>query len=1414
MNHRTASEASWLMGVTIHDRKIRRVLGGEVACRGENNHRERKSIGLVFALALVVSLGVASAPVFANPDVVVVDRFNIEHNVTAIATTTPQLAQIEDPSSDNVNIIGGWRKVRHVQFASGVVSGTVVNATDRTASHDNFSGTRSTNVLTWDGTNDQDGLQFELEANFDFQCPQDGAERGFSFVTDVQANSATLTFEVYTDASNFSAYTFQITQTPPTELVVIPFSLLDSGGPGVTVTGTLDWADINAIRLTSVADVNAVDFQLLSPIVASCGLDFGDAPQAGAAPAGENHTGFNYPVTLGIGGSGGAGLHFIGGPFLGLGTNDTDAEPDGQPTLAADGDDVAGTNDEQAVVGGFPSRPITSGTLPGFTPEGPLTCDGVAMTSIVGEFSTVNANDLYCVTLEVSNPTGRPANVVGWIDFDGSGNWGNSGCGTSANGLVTGTCERSSAQVFIGSVWGSTGTATCNVTAPGDEDPPVGMGGSSWDTGNVPANCEGHVVLVWDLSNFRNQQDHFTVNATYARFRISTDTDTFLTASGATPCCTAVDGEVEDHKIDPGLLPVTVSSFESRWTGQGLEVSWATSSESENVGFYIWGFDGEELHLLTPEMIRSRAVDLVEPQQYSVLITDRRARSMESLAVAAVDIFGQEAIYGLYQTGSAFGREAEFDSIDWASIRQEVAQTLTMHESLGSRASEQAPVVAADFRVRQTGMHRISYEQLVEAGMNFAGVNPAHLAVTRAGEAVPRFIRAQSAVDGSRASAASNIQFGPGSYIEFWGEKPGFPDAIYVQEYIYRVSIEPRKAVTGRLLAQRVMAGNPLPYYLGSFTVNDDNFYAMGSPLADPWIAARLDTFNDAGRTYQTEVVTGPQFAPGAAGRLEVAVAGFVAHSVSPAHHVRVYFNDVPVYDALFGARQRYDIAAEIPAHLIVSGANQVRVTLPGGTSAPFDIVDVDTVTLFYPRAFSLIDGAVLIEEAQARSRVQVPDAPSGDLSSVFAWDGQYLRELRSHERTGAGLIFQTLENPAMQYWVSTQQAMLTPESVGGVPAMDLLAEPADFLVIAHPAFIPISEFDTHPLNEFVNLRRGEGWTVRVVDVTDIQLQFGGGMPLPWAVTDFLRAAATVFAPTHVLLVGGDSADYHDRRGLGSLSFIPTIYAPTGRTPHTPSDGLLADLTGDGIADLAIGRWPVRTIGDLSSIVTKTRDWSASVSDLRSAVWVADSNDARHPSFTGKAGRMLGQLDDAGWGSLSYISLDSMSPSVARRQLFDAIEAGATFTGFVGHGTPTSWTFQNLLRSNDVRQLHNEGNPTLISASSCMATYFVSPSLNTVSHRLMNGFRVDSNNQPIAGAANGAVAIHGASVNAALGQNEFMVSQVKAGLLQGESLGEAVRLAREAAAERGMRDQVVNWVLLGDPTLRLNRDLQAASARN
>ncbi|MDZ7841400.1 MAG: C25 family cysteine peptidase [Gammaproteobacteria bacterium] len=975
-------------------------------------------------------------------------------------------------------------------------------------------------------------------------------------------------------------------------------------------------------------------------------------------------------------------------------------------------------------------------------------------------------------------------------------------------------------------------------------------------------------------------------------------------------------------------LPVSLNSFESRLFGNRLDVEWTTASETFNAGFAVWAKVDDEWRLITPRTVVSGVTDAVTPQEYktTIRLSDIDPRAIEGLALSSIDTTGSQELYGSFEIGKSYGEKLMPEPIPWRDIRAEYETRMTNQgyvkqgrkwyrnarqesdkrrrayrsalekararfsalfgDDQGSSANgsgsvpeqqrnrnadpEQYDVPSLEVSVTRPGMQRLRFEDLLGAGVDLSGVRANAIAVTLKGEAVPRHIE----------QGSGNGGLGPGGYIDFWGVLPDYPDALYLSEYIYRIEVDPSKARLAGHVQREARRGQAVA--LHPVRVNEDLAYSFSTATEDPWYAAML-RYPWGPLDYTATVNVDDALAADRPGRVEVVVTARTSFpEVNPDHRIRVRVNGQVVLEREADGNRALTLTGEVPAGVLAPGGNTVTVELPGGTAAPFEIVLVDRVALWYPRALAAVDNRLHMEDDVTASGLQGSGFDRDDLVA-YATDGKgNLGQLQVHRRpdpawtdalTGVteriwalraelwwvrrdrdardrlvGLLSEAQDEyrrlqsnrswtavvptvsrtpgvEGVEYWLSTTSGLNRPQVLGTVQEEDLLADAADFLLIVHPSFMPESGEGSHPLNRYMDRRQSQGWRVRAVALDAIQNAYGGGMALPGALTSFLAAADAAFDYSHVLLVGDDSYDYLDNLGLGSVSFVPTMYTKANVINFSPSDGLLTDLDGDGLSDKAVGRWPVRTLTDLEVMVQKTLDWEDSVSgprDARTSVWVTDSEDPAVASFEAQAERMIGTLQTplAGGGGepwpaeqISRVYFDEVSAEAglsvaqtARGELMEALSAGQTVTGFVGHGSPTAWTFQGLLGPQHVSEMDNEGRPTLITTLTCYTSYFVSPNTDTLAHRLMKGYRKDGQGNEIPGVANGAVAVHGAATLSGYTDNESLARRTLAHQLQdGDTLGEAIRKARVAAFEAGQLDTAKNWALLGDPTLTIGQ---------
>jgi len=988
---------------------------------------------------------------------------------------------------------------------------------------------------------------------------------------------------------------------------------------------------------------------------------------------------------------------------------------------------------------------------------------------------TFGPGDSWPIEVPVTNLTGGPALLCGWIDFDEDGNLSN-----VDGGVGLSDAERACTSVPTGLI----------------------------STGDVPDTVTLQFVLPQDTVNP-------SIGQFIGRLRITTD---WASPADAVTSGLASDGEIEDHPISSvSTLPVSIASFESHQVDQGVELHWTTVAETRNAGFYVWGDRGNGVELLTPKAIPAKAGDAVSVRHYRHLIEGAELAGFRDLAVSAVDYQGKEELYGLFEPGRVYGRHGASEPIDWArhalEARSRIKQRGAAMSRLQSNSGQAQQISAADVEPASPGVVEVTYSELAAAGLDLAGVAVKRVAVSLKGKPVAREVIGAQSVGGEAV-------FGPGAAIRFWADTPGLPDALYVDALRYRIEDSEARArpATSQVgvwsgfgdsfesVASSAPAEDSALFWQ---RVDDDVAYHFSTPLDDPWYAALLRADRD--NAHATGFELDSAALTDRPGRLKVVLGGLTDYPVAPDHHAVVEVNGTRVGETRFDGQSPEMLDLDVPAGVLQAGTNTVTVRAPGGTAAPFDLFVVDRVELGHERRLQATADRLLIEDRGAGADIEAAGFTPGALVA-YARDGSGGLHALGVDRPGGGRIeVDALDVPA-DYWLATPGALVRAATIQPLPAADPLAGvKADLLVIAHPAFLPLSAGEAHPLNDYVAAREAEGWNVALFDIGEIQRHYGYGMALPEAVTRFLAAADARMAYEHVLLVGGDSYDYLDHLGLGSISFIPTRYAPTRFIPHTPADALLADLDGDGVSDKALGRWPVRSLDDLRSIVTKTLDWKG-MQGRRDAVWVTDSEDPRQSSFQAQAGRMLEPLLAAQWPQqgLARIDFDQVTPApgltvaeTARQQLFARLQAGTALTGFVGHGSPTMWTFQGLLSPDDLADLDNVGRPTLISTMTCYTSYFVSPRNDTVAHRWMNGYGEDAFGQPVSGRANGAVAIHGAATLSNYDQNERVAREVLNQQLDGATLGQAIERARDRAALLGLDDQVINWTLLGDPTLKL-----------
>ena len=898
-------------------------------------------------------------------------------------------------------------------------------------------------------------------------------------------------------------------------------------------------------------------------------------------------------------------------------------------------------------------------------------------------------------------------------------------------------------------------------------------------------------------------------------------------------------------------LPVTLNQFESRQRLHRIDVTWQTATETFTVGFNVWADVGGEWVQLNNRLIRTRRLDSITPQRYRARLSTRNLDGeVVALALTSVDFNGYEEGFGPFAVGERYGSETEFEPVPWADIQAEFAARMAERglvlrdgrwvvDRRGAGVSA-ASSTLAHVGVREDGMVRVTYEQLLTAGVDFASVRERDIAISFKGRPVPRRVLGP----GSR--------FGPGSTLDFYGEAPKGEDALYLAESVYQIRESREDALNVQTLTRRP-GGSPMTY-LDTMTVEEDNSYANILPTGDPFLMAFFVATGGNGGTYPA--LTQPGYSitveddldPLQPAFIELNLAGISnppgidedgEPGVDPDHAVEILVNDQPatLENPTFEGYGQWIVRGELAPGVLQIGDNALRIRLLPTGYTQSDIVALDSYAVHYHRPLQQEQGAIEIGEINNMLGDGTPRGYTveGFDSTVEGYafspsDDDYpgnLIRLRVRHRNSGGLYqasIPTVADPGTRYVLANPAEFSSPFAIyPGDATLDVLSRVGDYLLIVHPNFLPDiahTTADDHPLIAYVEAKELEGYTPQIVSLDDIVEQFGFGMQTPTAITRYLNAARAAFDYQHVLLVGGDVYDYLDKLGTGAMSFIPTRYAVTNtRLQYTPTDALIADLDNDEISDVALGRWPVRTLDELGVIVDKTlafEDPANGVYADRTALLIAEEITPQEGyNFSAQMDRINDSLVSADpinpggeirWDetvdAVDRVDVQELidDPAIppqevvptARQAIIDGINQpnGQALTVFGGHGAPMNWSFSNLMTpaiaSDD---LENTGTPTLMMPMACYTTYYNEPTTDTLAHQLL-----------LAG-DKGAVAIHAAATLSGYDENEaFGITTLGHQLRDRDTLGQAVEKARRSSPSRDVR---INWTLLGDPTLRL-----------
>jgi hypothetical protein len=342
----------------------------------------------------------------------------------------------------------------------------------------------------------------------------------------------------------------------------------------------------------------------------------------------------------------------------------------------------------------------------------------------------------------------------------------------------------------------------------------------------------------------------------------------------------------------------------------------------------------------------------------------------------------------------------------------------------------------------------------------------------------------------------------------------------------------------------------------------------------------------------------------------------------------------------------------------------------------------------------------------------------------------------------------------------------------------------ADYVIVSHAAFLGALQ----PLRQ---LREARGHTVAVVNVEDLYDEFSFGQKTPFAIRDFVRRARTAWRlpPRFLLLVGNATTDPRNYLGTNEPDYLPTKIIDTA-VLETASDDWFADLDGDGVPELAVGRLPARSASQAAAIVAKIRAYETEAAGewSHAVTLVADARARGDADFAG-ASAALQPYIPAGY-TVHQIDRGETGTGPAQATLVGLVQQGQAIVHYSGHGSVQIW-HDDLLTTDVAAAFSNGARLPLFVMMNCLNGFF---------HGL---FPEESLAEALvrapAGGAIGAWASSGLTdprIQQVLDEALFRV------LFTGgyRTVGEVLVAAKQAVSSPDVRR---TWIFFGDPAMQL-----------
>lgn len=360
-----------------------------------------------------------------------------------------------------------------------------------------------------------------------------------------------------------------------------------------------------------------------------------------------------------------------------------------------------------------------------------------------------------------------------------------------------------------------------------------------------------------------------------------------------------------------------------------------------------------------------------------------------------------------------------------------------------------------------------------------------------------------------------------------------------------------------------------------------------------------------------------------------------------------------------------------------------------------------------------------------------------------------------------------------------------------------------EMIIVTHPNFT----------NEAIRLAEHhmdyDGMSTVVVDLLQIYNEFSSGAQDISAIRDFVKMmyekASAGNEPKYLLLFGDASFDYKDRIPDNS-NYLPTWESPESLNPVGSyiKDDFFGLLDGDNMVDIGIGRFVVSSISQAEDAVNKTIHYAINtdevMDDWRNIICLIADDEDNNLHFS-DAEKIAYQIDTSNQDiNIDKIYLDAYeqvsTPSGEKypkvtQDINTRVDRGALMMNYIGHGGELGLAHERILKIVDINSWNNINNMPVFITATCEFSRFDDAERTSAGEYVF----LNPNGGGIALFTTTRATYAGGNLRLNKNINKYALNKFDGEYLR---MGDVIRLAKNAT---GSDENTRKFALLGDPAL-------------